>query len=391
MMNAFSPAWGWSLCLGWTVAGCGLYGLPSRGNAPVVTQATDTRYRVVSVLSGLNHPWGMAWLPSGEMLITERPGRLRRVQGNRLQPEPVAGVPEVLALGQGGLLDISLHPRFSEIPWVYLTYAQGTGEANRTVVARATWDGQQLTDGRELLRVSQTKSGTQHFGSRLAWLPDETLLISIGDGGNPPVELAGQWIRQQAQNPQSHLGKVLRINADGTIPKDNPLGAKGTAEVWSLGHRNIQGLTVDTQTGQAWATEHGSRGGDEVNRLQAGGNYGWPLATHSREYFGPEISPHRSLAGMVDPVWVWSETAAPSGLAVYRGSKFPQWQGQLLAGGLISRLVHRFQVDDQGQVTEVGRMNIGERVRDVRVGSDGLIYVLTDAPNGQLLRIEPAP
>lgn len=390
-MNVFSPVWGWSLCLGWTVAGCGLYGLPSRSNAPLVTQATDTRYRVVPVLSGLNHPWSMAWLPNGEMLITERPGRLRRVQGSILQPAPVAGVPEVLALGQGGLLDISLHPRFSEIPWVYLTYAQGTGEANRTVVARATWDGQRLTDGRELLRVSQTKSGTQHFGSRLAWLPDETLLISIGDGGNPPTELAGQLIRLQAQNLRSHLGKVLRINADGTVPQDNPLGAKASPEIWSWGHRNIQGLTVDTQTGQVWATEHGSRGGDEVNRLQAGRNYGWPLATHSREYSGGEISPHRSLAGMVDPVWVWPETVAPSGLAVYRGDKFPQWQGQLLAGGLISRLVHRFQVDDQGQVTEVGRINIGERVRDVRVGSDGLIYVLTDAPNGQLLRIEPAP
>jgi len=225
----------------------------------------------------------------------------------------------------------------------------------------------------------------------LAWLPDETLLVSIGDGGNPPTELAGQLIRLQAQNPSSHLGKVLRINADGTVPRDNPLGAKALPEVWSWGHRNIQGLAVDSQTGQVWATEHGARGGDEVNRLQAGQNYGWPAVTHSREYFGPEISPHRSLPGMVDPVWVWSETVAPSGLAVYRGAKFPQWQGQLLAGGLISQAVHRFQVNPQGQVKEVGKIPIGARVRDVRVGPDGLIYVLTDAPNGQLLRIEPAP
>lgn len=380
--------WLWGLLLtGGLVTGC--HGLPSQGNAPLVVR--EVRYRVVPVLAGLEHPWGMAWLPNGEMLITERPGRVRRVRSGVLQTEPVTGVPEVLAAGQGGLLDISLHPRFPAKPWVYLTYADGTREANRTVVARLTWDGQGFTERREVLRVSQSKSGTQHFGSRLAWLPDETLLVSIGDGGNPPTELAGQLIRLQAQNPRSHLGKVLRITADGTAPRDNPLGAKALPEVWSWGHRNIQGLAVDSQTGQVWATEHGSLGGDEVNRLQAGQNYGWPAVTHSREYFGPEISPHRSLPGMVDPVWVWSETVAPSGLTVYRGDKFPQWQGQLLAGGLISQAVHRFQVHPQGQVTEVGKIPIGARVRDVRVGPDGLIYVLTDAPNGQLLRIEPAP
>jgi len=380
--------WLWGLLLtGGLVTGC--HGLPSQGNAPLVVR--EVRYRVVPVLAGLEHPWGMAWLPNGEMLITERPGRVRRVRSGVLQTEPVAGVPQVLAAGQGGLLDISLHPRFPAKPRVYLTYAEGTREANRTVVARLTWDGQGFTERREVLRVSQSKSGTQHFGSRLAWLPDETLLVSIGDGGNPPTELAGQLIRLQAQNPRSHLGKVLRVNADGTVPRDNPLGAKALPEVWSWGHRNIQGLAVDSQTGQVWATEHGAKGGDEVNRLQAGQNYGWPAVTHSREYFGPEISPHRSLPGMVDPVWVWSETVAPSGLAVYRGAKFPQWQGQLLAGGLISQAVHRFQVNPQGEVKEVGKIPIGARVRDVRVGPDGLIYVLTDAPKGQLLRIEPAP
>lgn len=388
-MTTWPYPWSWLLAVG-LLTGCSTYGfLSQERTTPVVAQVTGTR--IVPLVDGLNHPWGAAWLPNGEILITERVGRLRRVQGGKLLPEPVAGVPEVLALGQGGLLDISLHPRFSQFPWVYLTYAQGTGEANRTVVARGTWDGQRLTDVRELLRVSQTKSGTQHFGSRLAWLPDETLLISIGDGGNPPVQLDGQLIRQQAQNPRSHLGKVLRINADGTIPPDNPLGAKALPEVWSWGHRNIQGLAVDSQTGQPWATEHGSLGGDEVNRLQAGGNYGWPLVTHSREYSGGEISPHRSLAGMIDPALVWPNTVAPSGLAIYRGNAFPQWQGQLLAGGLISQAVHRLQVNDRGQVTEVGKITIGQRVRDVRVGPDGLIYVLTDAPNGQLLRIEPTP
>jgi glucose/arabinose dehydrogenase len=377
------PLWGW-VCVGRLVAGVLL-----QENAPLMAQTVG--YRVVPVLSGLVHPWGMVWLPNGDMLITERPGRLRRLRAGVLQPEPVAGVPAVLAAGQGGLLDVSLHPRFAQIPWVYLTYAEGTQAANRTVVARATWNGRQLTDLRVLVRVSQTKSGTQHFGSRLAWLPDETLLVSIGDGGNPPIALAGALIRLQAQNLRSHLGKVLRITADGRVPKDNPLGAKALPEVWTWGHRNIQGLAVDARTGQVWATEHGARRGDEVNRLQAGQNYGWPKVTHSRDYSGAEISPHRSLPGMVDPVWVWPETVAPSGLAVYRGDRFPQWQGQLLAGGLVSRAVHRLQVYGSGLVREVGRIPIGARVRDVRVGPDGLVYVLTDAPNGQLLRIEPVP
>ncbi len=371
------------------MAGWGSVSLPFPAHPPLVAQAVA--YRVVPVVRGLAHPWGMVWLPNGEMLITERPGRLRRVRAGVWQPEPVAGVPTVLAAGQGGLLDISLHPRFASLPWVYLTYAEGTPAANRTVVARATWNGQQLTDLRVLVRVSQTKKGTQHFGARLAWLPDETLLVSIGDGGNPPIALGGALIREQAQNLRSHLGKVLRITADGRVPKDNPLRGRGLPEIWTWGHRNIQGLAVDAQTGAVWATEHGARQGDEVNRLRPGQNYGWPRVTHSREYSGAEISPYRSLPGMVDPVWVWPETVAPSGLAVYRGKRFPQWQGQLLAGGLVSRAVHRLQVYGSGQVREVGRIPVGARVRDVRVGPDGLVYVLTDAPNGQLLRIEPVP
>ncbi|WP_448380234.1 PQQ-dependent sugar dehydrogenase [Gloeomargarita sp.] len=381
--------WVWHGWLAGVMAGWGSVSLPFPAHPPLVAQAVA--YRVVPVVRGLAHPWGMVWLPNGEMLITERPGRLRRVRAGVWQPEPVAGVPTVLAAGQGGLLDISLHPRFASLPWVYLTYAEGTPAANRTVVARATWNGQQLTDLRVLVRVSQTKKGTQHFGARLAWLPDETLLVSIGDGGNPPIALGGALIREQAQNLRSHLGKVLRITADGRVPKDNPLRGRGLPEIWTWGHRNIQGLAVDAQTGAVWATEHGARQGDEVNRLRPGQNYGWPRVTHSREYSGAEISPYRSLPGMVDPVWVWPETVAPSGLAVYRGKRFPQWQGQLLAGGLVSRAVHRLQVYGSGQVREVGRIPVGARVRDVRVGPDGLVYVLTDAPNGQLLRIEPVP
>ncbi|MCS7293098.1 MAG: PQQ-dependent sugar dehydrogenase [Gloeomargarita sp. SKYBB_i_bin120] len=378
---------GWVLLLG--LLGCRVHSQPEP--LPVSQVQPATRYRVVSVIKGLERPWGMVWLPNGDMLITERPGRLRWVQGGKLRPEPVPGIPPVLNLGQGGLLDIALHPCFPNPAWVYFTYAQGTVEANRTVVGRGTWQNGRLTEVREIFRVAQTKYRTQHFGSRLAWLPDFTLLVSIGDGGNPPISYGGRLIREQAQNPKSHLGKVLRLNPDGTAPADNPLGAKAAPEVWTLGNRNIQGLVVDPVTGQVWATEHGAKGGDEVNRLEAGKNYGWPRVTHSREYSGEEITPYRSLPGMVDPALVWPGTVAPSGLTIYRGERFPDWQGQLLAGGLRSRAVHRLQVLPNGKVKEVERIDLRQRVRDVRVGPDGLVYVLTDADDGQLLRIEPVP
>jgi len=356
-----------------------------------VSQAVATRFRQVPILKGLEHPWGMVWLPDGSMLITERPGRLRIVRDNKLDPTPIAGVPAVLAAGQGGLLDIALHPRFTENRLVYLTYAHGTQSANRTRVARATFDGKSLQNLRVIFEVSQAKSGTQHFGSRLLWLPDGTLLVAFGDGGNPPVELDGDLIRKQAQNLSSRLGKVVRINDDGSIPKDNPLVKNSQADpaIWSYGHRNIQGLALDPATKQIWASEHGARGGDELNLLQAGKNYGWPVVTFSREYFGPEITQERSRPGMVDPKTVWTPATAPSGLAIYRGDRFPQWKGHLFAGGLVSRDVRRLEVDATGKVIRQQSIAIGQRVRDVRQGPDGLIYILTDQEDGQLIRLEP--
>ena len=276
----------------------------------------------------------MAWLPDGDLLITERPGRLRLVRGGVLQPEPIRGVPEVLAAGQGGLLDVAVHHDFATNRWIYLTYASGSAASNHTRLARARFDGRALTDLQVLFAVPQRKAGSQHFGSRLLWLPDGTLLLAIGDGGNPPVQLDGALIRTQAQNPSSALGKVLRLNDDGSPAKGTPFSGKPGAlpGLWSLGHRNIQGLAIDRRGGRVWASEHGARGGDELNRIEAGVNYGWPKVTHSREYFGPAIAPATSAPGLRDPALVWTPAIAPSGLAHYDGDRYPGWRGDLFAG-----------------------------------------------------------
>jgi len=349
-------------------------------------------FRQTVVVRGLEHPWGMAWLPDGGLLISERPGRLRLVRNGVLDPSPIPGVPQVLAAGQGGLLDVSVHPRFAENRFVYLTYAAGTPEANHTRLARARFDGRSLGPLEVLFAVPQRKSGTQHFGSRILWLPDGTLLLAIGDGGNPPVELDGQLIRLQAQKRGSALGKILRLNDDGTPAAPNPFrtGAGATASVWSYGHRNIQGLARDPISGQVWASEHGARGGDELNLIRPGLNYGWPLVTDSREYFGPAISDRRSAPGLEEPRRVWTPAIAPSGLAVASGRRVPAWRGQLFAGGLVSGDVRRLRLDPQGQVLAEDAIPIGARVRDVREGPDGFLYVLTDeAPDGRLIRLEP--
>ena len=381
ILSRVRPAWAFHLLILLLFGGC------AQAQAPFASGIRQT-----VLVRGLEHPWGIAWLPDGSLLISERPGRLRLVRDGVLDPEPIAGVPGVLAAGQGGLLDVSVHPRFRENGYLYLTYAAGTPEANHTRLARARFDGRSLGPLEVLFAVPQRKSGTQHFGSRMLWLPDGTLLLAIGDGGNPPVELDGQLIRLQAQNPGSALGKILRLNDDGTPATGNPFrtGAGTSSLVWSYGHRNIQGLARDPLTGRVWASEHGARGGDELNLIQPGANYGWPLVTHSREYFGPAISDRRTAPGLVDPRRVWSPAIAPSGLAVASGSRVPAWRGQLFAGGLVSGDVHRLRLDPQGRVLAEEAIAIGARVRDVREGPDGLLYILTDeAPDGRLIRLEP--
>ncbi|NEQ40766.1 MAG: PQQ-dependent sugar dehydrogenase [Okeania sp. SIO3I5] len=366
----------------------------SRSNNPLLSDsnvAVAKNFKTTTLLEGLERPWSMAWLPDGAMLITERPGRLRIVRNGTLDLNPIAGVPEVFAVSQGGLMDVSLHPNFQQNRWVYFTYSHGTNQANRTRVARATFDGSSLKNWEVIFQVSQTKARGQHFGSRIVWLPDNTMLVAIGDGGNPPNQLDGDLIRKQAQNLNSHLGKVVRLNDDGSIPQDNPFAASDNTDpaIWSYGHRNIQGITLDSATNRLWSTEHGSRGGDELNLVEAGKNYGWPLVTHSKEYTGGEISDKRSLPGMIDPKVVWTPAIAPSGLAFYSGKRFQVWEGDLFAGGLVSRDVRRIDLDANGNVVREESIPIGRRVRDVRQSPDGRLYVLTDEQNGQLISIEP--
>ena len=349
-------------------------------------------FRHEVVVSGLEHPWSMAWLPDGDILITERPGRLRRVRAGRLLAAPIAGIPEVYAGDQGGLLDIRLHPQFQQNGRLFFTYAHGRKGANRTRVASATLKDMALEDWRVIFEVSTAKSGGQHFGSRMTWLPDGTLLVTIGDGGNPPVTLKGGWIRKQAQNRDSHLGKVVRIRDDGSVPADNPLVGVTDAQpvVWSFGHRNIQGIVFDPLRNVVWASEHGALGGDELNRLQGGQNYGWPAVTYSREYVGGiKISDDTSRPGMQDPLVVWMSAIAPSGLALYTGKPFPRWHGDLFAGGLRSQDIRRIDLDASGRVRGQTSLRIGQRVRDVRQGPDGLLYVLTDETDGSLMRLVP--
>lgn len=349
-----------------------------------------TGFKQTIVLQGLERPWGMAWLPDGALLITERGGRMQLLRKGVLERVEIGTIPELFVAGQAGLMDISLHPRYSENNFVYLTYSKGNFQSNRTSILRAKFDGKTFSNPQIIFEVTPSKSGDQHFGSRIVWLPDETMLVAIGDGGNPPLEIDGELSRFQAQKLDSQLGKILRLNDDGSIPKDNPFvkTAQANPAIWSYGHRNIQGLFADRQSKQVWETEHGSRGGDELNLVEAGKNYGWPIVTFSKEYTGGEISNKTSRPDMVDPKLVWTPAIAPSGLVLYRGEIFPDWQGNLFVGGLVAKEVIRIKTENNKAVIQE-TIPIGQRVRDVREGTDGFIYILTDERSGQLIRLEP--
>lgn len=372
--------------------------VPSGPVIPTGSVPVATGWSATTVISDLEHPWSMAWLPAGdtagEMLITERPGRLRLVRDGALVPAPITGLAEVLASGHAGLMDVSLHPRFEDNRLIYFTYAAGTAEANGTRLARArlSADGTALTDFTLIHTVTPLKPRFQHFGSRILWLPDGSLLLALGDGGNPPTRIDGQLAREQAQVPSSQLGKILRLRDDGSVPADNPFVDRPEFDpfIWSLGHRNIQGLARDPASGRIWANEHGSRGGDELNLLTPGGNYGWPVVTYSIEYTFGTISRETTRPEFIDPLVVWTPAQAPSGLAYYTGDAFPQWRGDLFSGALRRQEIRRIDLDAEGRVLGQESMPIGERVRDVRQGPDGFLYVLTDEPNGRLLRITPA-
>jgi glucose/arabinose dehydrogenase len=352
-----------------------------------VAQTVDSerhRFRLNVVVAGLEHPWGLAFLPNGDLLITERPGRLRLVRGGVLDPKPVPGAPEAAASGQGGLLDVALHPRFAENRLVYLSYA-GRGEGGLgTEVAHG-----RLVEGRledlETIYVAQPKSrGGRHFGSRLVFGADGLLYVTSGERGSP----------DRAQDLDDPAGAVLRLTEDGKPAPGNPfLGRPGARpEIFSTGHRNPQGLTTHPETGAIWAVEHGPRGGDELNLITAGTNYGWPVITHGRSYAGFKIGEGKAKPGMAQPVRYWVPSISPSGLAFYTGAAFPEWRGSLFLGALSGEALVRLELDGTKVVHEERLLeDLGERIRDVRQGPDGRLYLLTDSSDGALLRLDPVP
>jgi glucose/arabinose dehydrogenase len=351
---------------------------------PVKTEAAT--FRVTEVVGGLEHPWAVAFLPDGGMLVTERPGRLRLVENGRLREAPVEGLPEVHARDQGGLLDVVLDPDFARNRWIYLSYSYAAGGKTTTRVMRARYAPEGLSEQKVIFEALPMIASSKHFGSRLAFGRDGTLFITMGERSNQ---------RQEAQNLGNHLGKVLRINRDGSVPEDNPfVGREGVRpEIYSYGHRNPQGLAVNPRDGRVWEQEHGARGGDEMNVLKPGANYGWPEVAYGVNYDGSTIgSGRREAAGVEQPLFYWDPSIAPSGMTFYTGDRFPGWRGDVLVGALRYQLVSRLDLDEAGRVVKEERFLEGElgRIRDVRTGPDGLVYLLTDEDEGGLYRLEPA-
>lgn len=356
------------------------------------TYATEeTEIRVETLAAGLNHPWGLAFLPDGNFLVTERPGFLRIVMPEGRVSDAIYGVPEVVAQGQGGLLDVALDPNFAENRLIYLSYAEkGEGRLNGTAVVRGHLTESmppQLQDVEVVFRQRPKVDSNLHFGSRLVFDREGHLFIALG-------ERSKANLRTQAQDLDSHLGKVVRIFPDGSVPEDNPFVGRDDAlpEIWSYGHRNQQGAALHPETGNLWTNEHGPRGGDELNIPEAGKNYGWPVVSHGLNYNFTRVgSGKKSAPGMEDPVHHWTPSIGVSGMTFYTGNAIPEWKGNLFVGGLALPGLYRLTFDgDKVAGEEVLLADLGKRIRDVRQGPDGALYLLTDAPNGELIRIVKA-
>ncbi|MCC4265651.1 PQQ-dependent sugar dehydrogenase [Oceanimonas baumannii] len=348
----------------------------------VISVPLNAQWQTVTLAEGLKHPWGLAELPDGSLLITERSGRLLHLspEGKR---KYVSGLPEIASGGQGGLLDIVLHPDFSENRLVYFSFSQpGPGGAG-TAVARGKFHQHRLSELRVMFEQVPKTHGWAHFGSRLRFDNEHYLFITTGDRYHS---------RGQAQILDNHLGKVIRLHDDGRVPADNPFVATPGAqpEIWSLGHRNVQGAAIHPETGQLWIHEHGPQGGDEVNRIQKAGNYGWPVVTFGEEYGGGSIGEGTRKDGMMDPLWVWVPSIAPSGMLFYTGDAFPQWQGNLFIGALAGRKLIRLELNKH-QVTGEHHLltELNARIRALLQAADGGIYILTDENNGRLLKLLP--
>ena len=359
---------------------------PAFAQPAAVMSSEKAKFRVETMASGLENPWAIAFLPDGRKLITERPGRLRLLDKDGKLTE-VAAVPEVAAAGQGGLLDLILAPDFEKSRRIYFTFAEPRGVVNGTAVAHARLAGEagkaRLENVTVIFRMEPGRGGGFHFGSRLAFARDGNLFVTLGERN----------AMQPSQDLTGHLGKVVRIAPDGSVPKDNPFVKREDArpEIWSYGHRNPQGAAIHPASGKLWINEHGARGGDEINIPEAGKNYGWPVISYGRHYSGAKIGEGTRKEGMEQPIHYWDPSIGPSGMAFYTGDAIPAWRGNLFIGALPLRHLQRLELDGEKVVHEERLLvGLGERIRDVRQAPDGTIWVLTDGRGGRALRLSPA-
>ncbi len=353
--------------------------------APLMTENTEQEtIQVVEIASGFEYPWSIAFAPGGDILVTELPGRLRIVRNGALLANPVRGLPDdIYYEADAGLMDVVLDPEYRKNRTIYLSYAAGNVDANGLRVMRARLIGNDLVDQIVIFEAVQAKKGHGPLGGRLLFLPDGALLISVGDGYDA---------REEAQNLNSHLGSFIRITKDGAALDDNPFARRGEglAEIYSWGHRTPQGVTLRPGTEEVWSHEHGPKGGDELNLIKPGVNYGWPIATYGVGYDGVAISEYTEITDTEQPVYYWLPSIAPSGMTFYDGGVFPNWKDDLFVGALGGQHLHRLELDgDRVQHGEQMLEELGARIRDVRAGPDGLIYLVTDELDGRLLRIEP--
>lgn len=361
------------------------------GDVVASEESFEADFNVVEVATGLDHPWSIAFLPDGSMLVTERPGRLRHVALDGTVSAPIAHDLAVTAVNQGGLLEVALHPDFENNRLIYLSYAAGPRNAPHTALdrARLSDDLTRLEDDRTIFVANHRSARGRHFGGRLAFDTEGYLFLTLGDGGDYSVD---------AQNVTNHIGTIVRLTDDGAPAPGNPFNTiydgpadqEPETEIWSYGHRNVQGAAINPETGILWAHEHGARGGDEINIPQAGRNYGWPAITYGINYNGQPISEHARAEGMEQPIWYWEPSIAPSGMTFYQGEAFPDWNGDLFIGALAGLQLQRFEVDGDRVIgMEPLLTDLAERIRDVRAGPDGYIYLATDSPEGRILRLEP--
>jgi aldose sugar dehydrogenase len=339
---------------------------------------------VETVAADLDHPWGLAFLPDGRMLVTERAGRLRLIGADGRTSAPIKGVPEVVAAGQGGLLDVVVDPDFATTRLIFFSFAEARVAGNGTSIARArlSTDLTTLEDMTVIFRQLPAYDGVLHFGSRIVFDRTGHMFITVGDR---------YVLRDEAQNGANTLGKIMRIDKSGAPAADNPKRADWVAHIWSIGHRNVQGAALHPVTGKLWTAEHGAKGGDEINVVEAGRNYGWPVITYGRDYSGAKIGIGTSKAGLEQPIHYWDPSIAPSGLTFYTGDKFADWRGSLFVGALAGQHIARLTLEGEKVVSEEKLLTDMARFRDVRQGADGFLYALTDAPwpDGRLLRIRP--